>query len=323
MCDIGRYEFGSLRAPERLGSIKRRISDIAAGPTRPAAPEGAHKQFEDLLWPEGINAVHEAIRALAVRSDSRLAFVLSPFLTCEEAYLLALYARTQSPEALLALGKVPVVGEDETFKSGFTIRAERCPNRRGVEEILRHFQGSVVSWDEIVKRVETGDVHGAYVTANYPDPWIEESEAAKFDRLSLLIVHDILPSPLARRAHFVVPGAASAEKDGSYVNCAGLIQMTEWAVRPPEGAHSDGQTLSDLLGRRGLYQAAGVLAELACVVPFFARASGGVPREGLDLVLGHEKHPSTMVLGTVTHPAPTFRSAASPLLEVEPRAEVQ
>ena len=28
---------------------------------------------------------------------------------------------------------MPVVGEDESFPGGFTIRAEKCPNRRGVE----------------------------------------------------------------------------------------------------------------------------------------------------------------------------------------------
>lgn len=310
MCDIGRYENAHVHAPERFGSIKRWLAGAARS-------GDGQKQFEDLLWPEGIKAVHEALGAAAARGGSRLAFVLSPFLTCEEAYLLATYAKALSPDVLLALGKVPVVGADEKFKSGFTIRAERCPNRRGVEEILRHFQKSVVDWDALSKKIEAGELEGAYITANYPDPWIDDAEAAKFERLSLLVVHDILPSPLARRAHFIVPGVTFAEKDGSYVNQAGLIQSTEWGVRPAEGAHNDGQTLSDLLGRRGLYQAAGVLSELAGIVPFFARANEGVPSEGLDLVSGQEKHPRTTSLGTVTHPAPTFLSAASELLEVE------
>jgi NADH-quinone oxidoreductase subunit G len=135
--------------------------------------------------------------------------------------------------------------------------------------------------------------------------------------LKLLVVHDILPSPVARKAHFVVPGVTFAEKDGSYVNHAGLIQVGEWGIRPVEGAHADGQTFSDLLGRKGLYQAAAVLAELAGVVPFFARAADGVPEAGLDLVTGQEKHPRTTALGTVTHPLPTFRGIASEMLEVE------
>lgn len=302
MCDIGRYENAFVHAPERLGSIKRR--DV--------------EKFTDLLWPEGLKAIHERLAGVAAKSGgARLAFVLSPFLTCEEAYLLAVYAKTLARDVVLALGKVPIVGQDEKFKSGFTIRAERCPNRRGVEEIIRHFQPTVLDWAGFVTKVERGELDGAYVTANYPDPWIDDAEAAQFERLNLLVVHDILPSPVARKAHFVIPGVTYAEKDGSYVNHAGLIQTGEWGVRPAEGAHSDGQTFSDLLGRTGLYQAAGALAELAGAIPFFARARDGVPEAGLNLATGQEKRPLTTALGTVTHPLPTFRSLASEMLEVE------
>ncbi|MFN0052459.1 MAG: 2Fe-2S iron-sulfur cluster-binding protein [Planctomycetales bacterium] len=303
MCDIGRYENQYVQAPERLGCIKRHAGD----------------RFQDLLWPEGLEAVHGALAGVVAKSGgARLAVVLSPFLTCEEAYLLAVYAKTLAADVCLALGKVPVVGVDQTFKGGFTIRSERCPNRRGVEEILKHFQGEVVEWDALVRRVEGGELHGAYVASNDPDPWIDDAEAARFDRLSLLVVHDILPTALARRAQFVVPGATGPEKDGSYVNYAGLIQSGEWGVRPPEGVHVDGQTFSDLLGRRGLFQATAVLQELAASVPFFSRAAAGVPEAGLNLVTGTEQHPRTTALGTVTHPLPTFRSVATPLLEVEP-----
>ena len=302
MCDIGRYENGFVHAPERLGSIKRRSAE----------------KFANLLWPEGLKAVHEALAGLAAKSGpSRVAFVLSPFLTCEEAYLLAIYAKTLSPDVLLALGKVPVVGQDEKFKSGFTIRAERCPNRRGVEEILRHFEKTVLDWAALTRKLDAGELDGVYLTANYPDSWIDETEAARFERLNLLVVHDILPSPLARKAHFIVPGVTFAEKEGSYVNHAGLIQSTDWGVRPAEGAHADGQVFCDLLGRTGLYQSAGVLAELAGAIGFFARAAQGVAEAGLDLVAGQEKHPRTTALGTVTHPLPTFRSVASEMLEVE------
>src|SRR5579863_1784218 len=302
MCDIGRYENGSVHASERLGSIKRRTGD----------------KFADLLWPAGLKAVHEALAGLVAKSGgARVAFVLSPFLTCEEAYLLAVYAKTLTADVRLALGKVPVVGQDEKFKSGFTIRAERCPNRCGIEEILRHFEKTVLNWDALVQKIDAGELDCVYLTANYPDPWIDETEAARFERLNLLVVHDILPSPVARKAHFVVPGVTFAEKEGSYVNHAGLIQSTDWGVRPAEGAHADGQVFCDLLGRKGLYQSASVLAELAGAVGSFSRAAQGVPEAGLDLVAGQEKHPRTTALGTVTHPLPTFRSVASVMLEVE------
>lgn len=300
MCDIGRYQNEFVHAPERLASIKQRTD----------------KGWADSFWAEGLQAVDSSLRA-ASSGGGKLAIVLSPFLTCEEAYLLASYAKRISNDTLLFLGKVPTAGQDEVFKSGFTIRAERCPNRRGVEEIQKHFQGTVLDWAALLQQLDAGTITSAYVTANYPDPWIDDAESARFERLGRLIVHDLLPSPLARRAHTLVPGVSFAEKDGCYVNHAGLLQATEWAIRPTEGAHADGQTFSDLLGRKGLYHAASVMRELAAAVAFFARAAEGVPEAGLNLVTGAEKHPRTTALGTVTHPLPHFRSVQSALLEVE------
>jgi NADH-quinone oxidoreductase subunit G len=80
--------------------------------------------------------------------------ILSPFLTIEEAYLAAKWLKDQSKQVKLALGFVPVVGDDDTYPKDrrgrplepvkFTIRAEKCPNRRGVEAVLKHFEGSVI-----------------------------------------------------------------------------------------------------------------------------------------------------------------------------------
>jgi len=101
-----------------------------------------------------------------------------------------------------------------------------------------------------------------------------------------------------------------------------LIQTTDWAIPPREGSHVDGQTFADLLGRRGIYQPADVLRELADKVPFFARAKEGIPECGLNLVTGTEKRPITSQLGTVTHPTPTFRAPGSVMLETDESLKV-
>src|SRR5438876_278545 len=52
----------------------------------------------------------------AARPDpGKVGFVPSPFLTCEEAYLLAKYAKSLSEKVRLFLGWVPVVGEDDRY----------------------------------------------------------------------------------------------------------------------------------------------------------------------------------------------------------------
>lgn len=302
MCDRGRYENQYVHAPERLGGVKRR----------------GREQFEDCDWSTATAEIHRSLQELISHHGGKtVAAVVSPFLTCEEAYLFCKYIKGLSPEAVLVLGKIPVNGTDEVFPKGFTIRAERCPNRRGVEEILKHFQSNFLTWDQFLAQADAKTWRAAYITGLYPETWNDDADANRIDPISLKIVQDFLPSPIARRATYVLPGVTFAEKGGCYVNHAGLIQATDWALRPFEAAHIDGQIFADLAGRRGIYQPTAVLPELAQEIPFFARAANGVPDGGLNLVTGTEKSPRTSQLGTVTHPIPTFRSVASEMLEIE------
>ena len=304
MCDRGRYENQYVNAPERIGGVKRR----------------GREHFEDCDWSTATAEIHRALQDLISHHGGKsVAAVVSPFLTCEEAYLFCKYIKGLSPETVLVLGKIPVTGADEVFPKGFTIRAERCPNRRGVEEILKHFQASFLTWDQFLAQADAKGWRAAYITGLYPETWNDEADANRIDNISLKIVQDFLPSPIARKATYVLPGVTFAEKGGCYVNHAGLIQTTDWALRPFEAAHVDGQIFADLAGRRGIYQPTAVMAELAAEIPFFARAANGVPDGGLNLVTGTEISPRTSQLGTVTHPIPTFRSVASEMLEVESR----
>ena len=302
MCDKGRFENQYIDAPERLGGVKRRGRD----------------QFENCDWPTAIAEIQRMLQDLVTHQGAKtVAAVVSPFLTVEEAYLLCKYFKGLSSEVTLVLGKIPVEGEDEVFAKGFTIRAEKCPNRRGVEEVLKHFQADFMTWDQFLAQADAKRWKGAYITGLYPSTWNDEADANRIDGISLKVVQDVLPSPIARKATYVLPGVTFAEKGGCYVNHAGLIQATDWALRPFESAHIDGQVFSDLAGRRGLYQPTAIMSEVAAEIPFFARAASGVPDGGLNLVTGTEKSPRTSQLGTVTHPIPTFRTVASEMLEIE------
>ncbi len=184
---------------------------------------------------------------------------------------------------MLALGPVPAEGEDERFASGFTIRAEKCPNRRGVEEIIAHFAEPMVTFDEFLPELDRGAIGGVWVAGGYKDDWIDHAAASRFERLKLLVVQDLFPSPLSQRATRVLPGAAYAERDGSYVNHAGRLQSAAWAIRPPPGVRTEGSLLWDLLGRKGLYDSQAVLQEIAREIVFFSAAAGTIPETGVDL----------------------------------------
>jgi NADH-quinone oxidoreductase subunit G len=209
--------------------------------------------------------------------------MVSPHLTVEEAYLASNWIRRLDPEALLAIGPVPVVGEDERFPGGFTISAEKCPNRRGVEAVLAHFGGRVRSLDELLDELDRGQIRGAWVSGGYKKDWIDEAAARRFERLELLVVADLFASPLSERATYLLPGAAFAERDGSYVNRDDRLQSVRPAIRPPAGVRTEGSLFWELAGREGLYNARAVLNEVAAEIPFFHVAADSVPQLGVDL----------------------------------------
>ena len=72
--------------------------------------------------------------------------------------------------------------------------------------------------------------------------------------LELLIVQDMFASPLWRAATYQLPGAAFAERAGSYVNFADRLQSFTWAIRPPAGVRVEGQLYWELLGHARLVQ---------------------------------------------------------------------
>jgi NADH-quinone oxidoreductase subunit G len=263
MCDEGRYGFHYVHDKARLVGARRR--------------EG--ERYENIEWSDVAAELPPRLRAAG-----RLAAVLSPHLTVEEAYLLAKLVRGADPQALLAVGPAPQRGEDERFRNGFTIRAEKCPNRRGVEQIVRHFMGEELGFEDLLLRLDSAHVRGLWVTAGYPEAWIDERTAARLREMELLIVQDLFTSPLWELADYQLPGTAFPEREGSYVNHDERLQTVDWAIRPPGGARAEGSLYWRLLGMTGLYQAPSVLQEIAATVPYFAPAASGVPETGVDLL---------------------------------------
>lgn len=262
MCDEGRYGYHHVHSDRRLTNVERR--------------DGA--QLTILEWSRVLREIDERFRAVG-----RMGVSLSPHLTVEEAYLLAKYARQVDPQALIVVGPIPMDGQDETFKNGFTIRAEKCPNRRGVDEIVSHFMGRIATFDELAAAVQAGEVRGAWISGGYKHDWIDRESAERLATAECLVVQDLFESPLMERATYRLPGAAFAEREGCYVNFADRLQAVEWAVRPPVGVRVEAGVYWELLGMTGLFKARRALDELTGDVPFFSRAAEGVDPLGIDL----------------------------------------
>jgi NADH-quinone oxidoreductase subunit G len=263
MCDEGRYGWKHVHDPDRTSHPKKRQGDA----------------YVDLEWHDVGPQIDAALRA----TTGTMAMVLSPFLTVEEAYLAAKYARSVDAGALLVLGPVPMVGEDEIFPTKFVISAEKCPNRRGVEEVISALGGETCAWDELLERSGKQTVSRVWFTGGYPSPLFDEGVAKAFSKAKLVIVQDEFPSPLWENATFQLPGVSFAERAGSYVNRNDRLQSFSWAIRPHAGSKTDGQVFWPLAGYTGLYSAAVIRQELAALYPYFAAAGGEVGPHGVSL----------------------------------------
>ncbi|MEQ1825308.1 MAG: molybdopterin-dependent oxidoreductase [Pirellula sp.] len=286
MCDEGRFGFKYIHDDRRLKSPK--LANGLAKATVSKPTNGKPNQIEDLdftdPWAEVLSVARTKIKE-AIKNDARgFVAVLSPFMTVEEAYLLAGYLKGLDKRVRLALGPVPVVGNDDKYPKGpkgeppandkikFTIRAEKCPNRMGVEAILRHFEGEVITLEQVIARA---DATAWYLVGGNSQGWVTESIDRGVSKPPLLIVQDIFPSPLSERADIVFPSATFAERDGTYVNHAGLAQAAHGAIRCPGEARADGRILLELTERKGLFNAMSLRKEISKAIPSLLALSAG------------------------------------------------
>ena len=197
---------------------------------------------------------------------------LSPWMTLEEAYLLASYLKSLSPNVALAMGPVRVVGEDDKYPKDvhgqpmepvkFTIRAEKCPNRRGVEAMLRALRRRRGADG---RRAGPGGggrfrrgVPGRRRSGRVGSPTQQAAALENVDTVDRARHPAVAGEPagdvraarrLVRRARRHVRESRGAGAGDSPVD-----------PRSPGEAKPDGRILWDLAGRRGLVQRGGAAA---------------------------------------------------------------
>ncbi|MFZ9881805.1 MAG: 2Fe-2S iron-sulfur cluster-binding protein, partial [Phycisphaerales bacterium] len=183
-------------------------------------------------WRDAIAAVDTAMTQVRASAKKGVALLVSPMLSCEDAYHLARYALSVDPEALLAVGPVPVQGEDKSFPGGFTIRAEKAPNARGVRRVLEALSGGrpVANAQGFEQALSRGSFGAAIVTGNYPSEWLTSSLESALRAVGTVVAIDTLSSRLTEMASVVLPGAAWVEKAGSFENATGRLQGFEQAI---------------------------------------------------------------------------------------------
>jgi NADH-quinone oxidoreductase subunit G len=269
MCDEGRFGWKCVYDESRVTAPILRRGGAVETPAWESIPGILDVRFRDLV---------------AARGADKVAAVISPMMACEEAWLLIRFIRTVAPGSTLVSGYVPVEGGLQTFPVGaagkdvkFTIRREKCPNRRGVDTLVAQAGGNALAFDAFCEEASRGAFAAAWIAGGYPRPWVDKPLAKAAAGIEFLVVQDLLRDDLTNAATLVLPFCAFAEREGSYMNYAGRIQPFERAIVPPDGAKRDGQYLYEIAGYAGLYSPTRVREMMARENPLFAKAEEPPP----------------------------------------------
>ena len=178
----------------------------------------------------------ETVAAGKLQQATKVALLVSPMISCEDAWLLGSLVRGLDSKAVIGIGPVPIDGEDKTFKSGFTVRSEKAPNARGVRRAL----GDVLEYEAWKSKV--GDADTVVVTGNYPESW--DTPTIGDDQTLILI--DTIQNELTERANVFLPATTWAEKAGTFENHSNTLQLFEQALQPTGDAQAEGQIAMNL-----------------------------------------------------------------------------
>lgn len=215
MCDAGRLNYTWIGREDRL----RALSSTRAS---------------SRTWTAMLKSVAAVLKAATPGS---VAIVASARQTTEELYLLA----TLASRLGAVTDSVPRLGEAD----GLLVSADRNPNMTGARLTGIAAEPAGSRMRAIAAGIADGTLRTLIVFGE--DVTQHGIDAPLLGRLDALIVSDILPNETSKRAHFLLPGCAHAEKRGTFVNGKGRIQRFLKAIEPPGDARPEAEFLQELL----------------------------------------------------------------------------
>jgi NADH-quinone oxidoreductase subunit G len=218
------------------------------------------RQFGTQVESDWSRAYRDSIDGLrkAAGANRRVALMVSPMLTCEDAFALAEAARAIDSKAVLAVGPIPVQGQDKVLPAGdpngFRVYAEKCPNSRGVKRVLGAVAArgggasvsAVLSYDGLLAKLRGGEIGGVILTGNYPSDWTSDALLRALEGKFVVLI-DTLATRLTTRADIVLPSATWVEKAGTFQNARDMVQAFEQAIPVLEMARPEGEIAQELV----------------------------------------------------------------------------
>jgi len=206
-----------------------------------------HGMMVEASWSRAYKQAIDAIESTK-EAGKKTALVVSPTLTCEEAFVLVKAARMIDEGVELFIGPIPVDGVDKEYPNPqhskpFVQRGEKVPNANGVRRVLSAM-GGCGDYEDFVRR--GGEFGVAMLTGNFPSAWVTDALVDALGETKLILI-DTRESVLCAKAEVVLPSSTFAEKGGSFENCDGVIQHFDQAIPCQHESKSEGQIGLDLI----------------------------------------------------------------------------
>jgi len=226
MCDEGRYGYKFIEDSTRLLHPQM----------------GEPSNLATAGWPEIIAALAKRLRSFRL---DEVAVLASAQLTNEEMFLVKRIFRDGLRIKNLDF-RVPPKGQPSADE--MLIQPDKNPNTRGAQEIGLIPPPDGLSSEEILVAAADGRVKALFVFHHefLDSPWDPALTDKALSRLELLVFQGSNATSTCRRAHFILPAATFAEKDGTFTNFQGHVQRINRAVEPVGESLPDWEILLSL-----------------------------------------------------------------------------
>ena len=215
MCDAGRLNYKWVGDKKRLSAPRK-------------------NNRSGISWSHLIEELAALLRAAPPNTT---AVIASGRQTTEELYLLRKLATHLEAETDVP----PRKGESDQL----LVHADKNPNSNGAKLVGFHKGKQGSNLGAIATRIKRGQIkHLIVFGEDVTTMGIDEKALSK---LELLVASDILPNTTTRKATYLLPGCAHAEKRGSFVNAKGRLQRFLKAVEAPDEAIPESEFLTDLV----------------------------------------------------------------------------
>jgi NADH-quinone oxidoreductase subunit G len=245
MCDIGRFDYHWVESDRRV------VQPLVRATSGVQQPLNWHEVWQAL----GARLVEATGGSDGAKADA-LHFLTSAHASLEELQVLKQLAKGTGSTISVTW---KTSEKHQPMGTKFKVPVTDAPNVNGARDLGLNVPADNATppdLKDLRTAVEGGRVKVLYVLDPGPPgslgdvSWIIGARESAL--LPMLIVQGVVQSELTAAADFVLPGATSFEKDGSYTNDKGIVQGAAAVIAAPGEAQDDCRVLADFAMLCGL-----------------------------------------------------------------------